>query len=283
MKTAVEYRLEKEKLLSTYETRVREWLKSNDAPEYIADNIPYYRDGVVCPEVWFSEGNDFRPLFVLKEVSLGTDTVDGLKKYNETWGNQRSFEFVENPFDDIQVGTFSQWKRVATLAKGLEDIHRGCDESDYYGSDKDFSFIPGDVYAGHITGYNDSSYSPRNGNKNYNDIIKKIAVLELKKVGGGTAANTELSIATKYYTEHIAPFEDLLLEQIRLIDPTVIICLGRENGQCTRYLLKNIEALLKDIIWIDGYHHIMSSNEKFYYGPLREYKQQLRNHPYSVE
>lgn len=66
-------------------------------------------------------------------------------------------------------------------------------------------------------------------------------VLELKKVGGGTYATSKISKATKHYTEHIGPFEDLIIKQVELIDPTVIICLGRENGKCISELLKNVK------------------------------------------
>ena len=59
-------------------------------------------------------------------------------------------------------------------------------------------------------------------------MIEKIAVLEVKKIGGGRDVNSELSIATKHYTEHIVPFCDLICREIELINPTVIVCCSRE-------------------------------------------------------
>ena len=100
--------------MQEYEQRVRKWLKQDD--KYgIADKIPYFRDGVTNPEVWFAEGNDFRPLFILKEVSTGKDTVEELQDFLQIWKNKTCFDFAEYPFDDVKVGTFSQWKRVARL------------------------------------------------------------------------------------------------------------------------------------------------------------------------
>ena len=101
--------------------------------------------------------------------------------------------------------------------------------------------------------------------------------MEIKKVGGGTYANSPISVATGYYTEHIEPFKGLIEEQINLIDPTVIICLGRECGCCTSQLLAEIKENVGKRIWIDGYHHQFSSNEKFYYGPLNEYKKIIKS------
>lgn len=275
MITASDYNEKHQDLMVRYEQRVREWLSQDDNYN-IANKIPFFRDGVVCPEKWFEEGNDFRPLFILKEVSLGIsnihsekDGVNELDKYLIEWGNPKYFEFAQNPFDDIRNGHFSQWRRIAKLAKGLEEIHNGADWCDYY--KYDFSFKSGgEIYQGDIEGY--KQCNEKTANSIYNEIIDRIAVLELKKLGAGTSAGSELSIATKHYTEHIDPFKDLIIEQINLIDPTVIICLGREYGKCTSHLLKDIKPETKDRIWIDGYHHILSSNKNFYEIPLETYK-----------
>ena len=118
---AEQYRKENKKLHEEYEKKVRAWL-SEFGNEELARNIPYFRDGVTCPETWFRAGNTFRPLIILKEVSLGFDDVEKLPDYLKTWGNLKCFDFVENPFDDVKVGYFKQWRRIARLAKGLEEI-----------------------------------------------------------------------------------------------------------------------------------------------------------------
>ena len=271
MNSAKQYRIENEKLLTEYEERVRKWLLKKGKKE-LSEKIPFFRDGVTCPEVWFEKGNNFRPLFVLKEVSLGIDTIEELESYLKTWGNPKYFEFVENPFDDIKIGKFTQWRRIAKLAKGLKEIHCGADMCDYYKYDLGYK-DGGEEYQGNIEGY--KKYFSRTSNQVYNEIINQIAVLEIKKIGAGTNVASELSVETEYYTSHIEPFEELICKQIMLIDPTVIICLGRENGKCISEQLKPIKEKTGNRIWIDGYHHIMSSNEKFYYKPIREYKKEL--------
>ena len=90
-----EYILQKNELLDEYEERVRAWLKENDKYD-ISEKIPFFRDGVTCPEIWFKPENNFRPLFILKEVSLGKDYVRDIDGFMKTWGNQKHFEFVEN-------------------------------------------------------------------------------------------------------------------------------------------------------------------------------------------
>lgn len=269
MISAKEYTLRQNELLNEFETRVRDWLKEND--EYnISDRIPFYRDGVVCPEVWFKPDNNFRPLFILKEVSIGKDYVKDLDKYLEIWGNQTSFEFVENPFDDIRIGKFTTWRKIAALAKGLEDVYNGLGIREY--NIDEFSYMQGgEEYKGNIEGYCD--YHARTANNSYNDIINKIAVLETKKIGGGRDVNSELSIATKYYSEHIEPFKDLICKEIELINPTVIVCCCREFF--TGNLLREIENSTGNRLWIYGYHPTMNSTENFYKKPLIEYENNI--------
>lgn len=275
MMTATEYRKAHGELLEEYETKVRKWLAEDGAKD-IEKRIPFFRDGVTCPETWFREGNTFRPLFILKEVSLGINTVEELGGYLETWGNPQRFEFVENPFDDVKIGRFPQWKRIARLAKGMEDVHEGADTCDYYKYDLDFK-EGGEPYKGDITGYKLYNHQ-RTANAAYNDIISKIAILEIKKIGAGQTVNSKLSCATKYYSRHIERFCDLLCRQIELIDPTVIVCLGRQSGACISELLTEVKlADKKDRLWIDGHHHTRSSNIDFYYKPLEIYKNHLSN------
>lgn len=263
--TASEYKVKREELLAEYEKRVRAWLGETD--EYgIADKIPFFKDGAVNPEVWFKSGNTFRPLFVLKEVSLGKDLVKELDGFLEVWDNQTTFEFAENSFDDIKIGKFILWRKIATLAKGLEDAHNGKGITEY--DIGRFSYKEGgEKYTGNISGYRD--YDARTANELYNETIDKIAVLETKKIAGGRSVASELSIATRYYSEHISPFEDLICREIELLDPTVIICCSRDFF--TAGLFKDVEAKTKKRPWIYGYHPTMNTTENFYYNPIKQF------------
>lgn len=269
MITAQEYRSHIENLLTEYEARVREWLNKNGEHK-LSETIPFFRDGVTCPEKWYAPNNDFRPLFILKEVSLGIDTRACVEQFHDTWGNQTRFEFAENPFDDIKIGKFLLWRKIAALAKGLEEIHNGADTCPYGKFDMSYQ-TGGDEYTGDIKGYLD--YHARTANPAYNDIIEKVAVLELKKIGGGRSANSELSLATKHYTEHIAPFQDLICREIELINPTVIICCSREIF--TQNLLSAVKNNTTDRLWIYGYHPTMNSIKHFYEEPLAAYKEYI--------
>ncbi len=271
MVSASEYKYEQNVLLTEYEQKVRKWLKENGQEE-LSEKIPFFKDGVVCPEKWFANGNDFRPLFILKEVSIGKDSISDVDDFLDIWGNQKVFNFVENPFDDVKIGKFILWRKIAALAKGLEDIYYGADSCDYY--KYDFSYKQGgSKYKGNIKGYID--YGSRTANEQYNNIIEKIAILEIKKIGGGRDVNSELSKATKYYSEHIKPFEDLICKEIELINPTVVVCCSREYF--TGNLLKSIESKTSNRKWIYGYHPTFSSIKNFYNDPLEEYKNYLRS------
>lgn len=269
----INYKTKNTALMHEYEAKARSWL-SEFGDNHLAEQIPFFRDGIVSPENWFRKNNTFRPLIILKEVSLGINKVEELPQFLDLWGQPQFFEFAENQFDDIRIGTFPQWQRIAKLLKGMEEIHNGAECCDYY--KYDFNFIPGgELYSGDIAGYKQYNRE-RTANQTYNQIIDSCAVIEIKKLGGGQTVGSDLSLATRYYTEHIDPFLDLLCRQIDLIDPTVVICLGRENGECISSLLKNVKRKTKDRIWIDGYHHTRSSNNNFYYTPLAAYKEHLR-------
>jgi len=274
MISATEYREKKEKLMQEYEAAVRKWLKDNGKDE-LSEKIPFYRDGVTCPEVWFKENNNFRPLFILKEVSTGKNTIAELDDYLEVWGHKTCFEFAEDPFDDIKYGYFTTWQRIARLAKGLEEMYLSSTFCDYY--KHDFSFVDGGLeYLGNNNGYR-INHPCQTANTTYNEIINKIAVIDIKKVGGGTKTNSELSTkGSVYYTSHIeSPLDDLFIRQIKLINPTVIICCGREGGGFSTGILKEIKEKCNDIPWIDGYHPTYSSNENFYEIPIETYKKIL--------
>lgn len=280
--TAEEYQRERTPLLEEYESRVRAWLKDVSNFKELSEQIPFFRDGVVCPEVWFQEDNSFRPLFVLKEISLGINCVPELPQYLETWGYPKRFEFVENPFDDVRVGTFKQWQRIACLAKGMEQVHEGVNDRSY--RELDFSFKPGgEEYSGDVEGYKTEKFQLRTANPVYNSIINRIAILEIKKVGAGQSVRSKLSLATKYYSRHIEPFEDLICRQIELMNPTVVVCLGRESGACISKLLENVKAMTADRPWIDGWHHSRSSNLHFFDEPIAEYEKLLRHRCRHIE
>ena len=84
------YRKQKELFMSEYEKTVRQWMSDQKLNETVIKLIPFLEDGVVCPETWFKEGNDFRPLFILKEASIGIDCKSELEAYYQKWKLQIS-------------------------------------------------------------------------------------------------------------------------------------------------------------------------------------------------
>lgn len=264
---ASEYREKNSKLMNEYEESVRSWLIEKGRGDF-SRIVPFFRDGVTCPEKWFQAHNDFRPLFILKEVSLGFNFTSDIDSYIKKWGNRTRFEFVGNPFDDVKIGKFRTWIRIARLAKGLEEITNGNDECDYY--KYDFSYSPGEEkYCGDIEGYRVGSDGVRRtANTTYKDIIERIAVINVKKIGGGKNVNCELSNQSMHYFEHIEPFVKFLCSQIDLIDPTVIICCGRGIYDQLSIVRRNTAKR----IWLNRYHPAMTSNKCFYEDTLTEYK-----------
>ncbi len=274
MISAAEYNRKNEELMVEYEERVRAWL-AGKADETLVEKVPFFRDGVVSPETWFCAGNDFRPLFVLKEVSMGFDEVQKLDSYLEDLEWQKRFEFVKEPCNDVQIGKHATWTRMARLAKALEDVYNGNEDYDY--QKYDFSFKPSEEKCpGTAQGDDKGKSDIRNANKDYNDIIRKIAVINMKKIGGGTGAGSEMSKALLHYKKHVSPFEDLLCRQIALIDPNVIIFCGRDGG-CISKFFAGVKGKTNGGLWIDGYHPRCRSNYNFYETPLQAFKEHIRD------
>ncbi len=273
MISAEQYQALNKEFHNQLEKAAREWLSELTDADF-AQRIPYFRDGATNPKKWFEEGNDFRPLFILKEVSLGINDIEDLDAYLTKWANIKSFEFVEDRFQDVRVGWFKTWKRIAKLAKGLEGICNGEDEIDYY--KYDFYYKAGEPYTGDVPGFKMGYKNQfnRTSNENYLDIMDKIAVVNVKKIGGGTAVGSEISQASGYYWSHLERFENALIQQINMLNPTVIVTCSAD------FTSDNIKALRSgtdsNIIWINGVHPSRTSTEKFYYQPLREYKAALR-------
>ncbi len=284
--TANEYRIANEKLMIEYEQTVRELL-ADEAGTELSEKIPFFRDGIVCPEVWFQSENNFRPLFIMKEVNIGKKHISELDEYLEKWGCSTQFDFVTNKFDDVQVGTFPTWIRIAKLAKYLENVYEDCNMPLPNGfdceDDKTMSFEPGgEKYSGDIVGYKtDKSRCTRTANREYDRIINQIAVINFKKVGAGADTQSEISTKSGYFREHIKndKLATLLHKQIELINPTVIIRCGREDFKEIRTFKMEAERRAKErgnkILWIDGYHPSCYYNylPDFYNIPLREYQQ----------
>lgn len=271
MMSPIEYRQQNEQLMIEFEDNVRSWLAKIDPDSGVSAKVPFFRDGVTCPDIWFNEDNDFRPLFLLKEVNIGTNNIDDfLKQYD----GMTRFEFAEYDFEDIRVGTLPTWKKVAKLAKGLEQAHAGFEICDY--NKFDFTFMPGGKrYEGSIKGYSADEHIFQTANACYNDIIGKIAVMNIKKVGAGSSTGSGLSCQTGHYLKHLNEFQGLLQKQIDLIDPTVIICLGREAGNLIR---KKLYPSEKNILWIDGYHpRARVRIDLFYTQPIEKYAEYMRN------
>lgn len=283
MISAREYVSQKKALISEYEDTVRMWLKSNGKidPE-AADKIPFLADGAAAPERWFSPGNDFRPLFILKEASIGINNLSELDSFLMKWGGATRFEHVEDCFGDIKIGVNkfegrNPWIRVAMLAKGMETYFAEGRIPDYEEL-RIFQFKEGGKKNPDNVS-NDPNYACQTANKEYLDIIDRIAVVNMKKLAGGTNAGSNMSIASGWYLDHISnenpELETLFIRQILMLDPTVIICCGIENKKCiSEYLPDAIKEKYADRI-ISCPHPTRSSTQEFYYDALDRYAEIL--------
>lgn len=236
------YNYWKETFFEEYERNVRNWLIEEGTNPFFAYNMPFFRDGVVCPEKWFSN-NGFRPLFILKEVNTGLKTdkdqqiEEDIEGYNEKWGTKdtKYFNFVENEFDDIRIGKFATWKKVVRLSIKLEK------------GDESYREVNLNVEGGTAIsmdaprGYREGKFKYTTGNTHYINAVNKIAVIDIKKIGGGETTDSWLSKQGKPYMDHLMRTSQQLIQQVSIIEPTVIIsCCGPDNDQIYEILAKSV-------------------------------------------
>lgn len=213
--TVNEYITKNDELMANWEKACREWLREKKKEDKrIIPDATFYKDGVFDPVVWFSENNQCRPLFILKEVHekplrekrLFVNFLGSYKGINDR-------DFCQEKADyDLWDGERT-WRRLAMLAQGLLQVQESNEYPNYELFDKpqfDIDNIP----------IEDESLSK------YRSVLGRIAVINLKKMPGGSSDNSQESKRTICYPEHVKRYSDKLKYQIGLIDPTIIVCCG---------------------------------------------------------
>lgn len=239
---AKEYKCIHEQLMSKWEQECRQWLREENQKcreSKYNINATFFKDGVIDPDTWFDEKNTFRPLFVLKEVNDQNPTGDA------------SFDFVamdESDGHDIWNGV-GHWKDFATLVYAI--LHYAKDEKELppYKELRDELF--------------------ERKSKDFQEVLKHVAVINIKKLGAGGNVNSQKSKKTVVFTEHANQFRNYLKEQISdLIKPDIIIFLGKDIDSC--FNIKGNE--LYGIPTVNGLHPSRNPNRwrKFYYNVTLE-------------
>lgn len=139
----------------------------------------FIRDGVVCPEKWFSQ--EVRPLFLLKEAY-------------ESTGNREDWDlaaYIQSIVEENQAGKHKTWNRVNQWAQGL--FHSSAHQ----------------IYPYSLAG---------NGFQQSGKALEKIAVMNVRKSGG--VKSSDMDTIRKYAKAD----QKELLEQLELIDPTLVVC-----------------------------------------------------------
>ena len=91
-----------EKYISDIELLFQEWKNKAPSDDINHSKNVFIRDGIVCPEQWFSQ--KVRPLFLLKEAYHGTGDWDLIKDHLLT---------------EEKMGKHITWKRVSQWTQGL--------------------------------------------------------------------------------------------------------------------------------------------------------------------
>lgn len=226
---AMEYERQHNILMDAWEKDTRKWLNDEMNISVVAT---FFKDGIIDPETWFN--NEFRPLFILKEVH------DKSPK-----GGCINFVAMDDGEDYDIWQRKGMWRAFGTLAKGI------------------ISSIESN---GKIIPYEELYEKPI---EEYRDTLKRIAVINVKKLSGGSRVDSNTSIETKNFVCHARKFKDNLKKQIELINPTVIICCGPEIKECFEFVNNKIYG----IPTVMGLHPATNSNCR----RMRFYDETIKN------
>lgn len=248
-----EYREEYLEFMKQWAKELREWTNSDGF---------FYLDGIFDPETWFAKENDFRPLFILKEAHE--------QKCEEAEAEAKKFIEIEKCVNFVGTGDCGSdpwkgkrmWKRVGKLAAAMFRMRMGEEDIPDYDSV-----------------INDANATQEDIETEHQKICRKIAFINLKKLAGGSLANSEKSKSTLCFECHAQHFHEKLMNQIRMIRPNVIICCGKDTViECLgikkddTYLEIIENGITHKIPVVNGYHPQQTSNENFYSSTLTKMK-----------
>ena len=197
----------------TYEKEVYDFLP--DTAKKIIQETPekavFCRDGIIDEDVFGKaslNGKPFRPLFILKEVhdKDGCNGCGELLSGCKNHGKNEAFGMHWIDFSKCKNGYKAQ---EGTTAKLLE-----------------FEEIIEEVLKVDL------------GNIDRRNILSRVAIINLKKIGGGGTAESYKSHRTLSYSCHAQKFENRIKKQIEEIKPSIIVC-GGTYGEVGKILGAN--------------------------------------------
>ena len=182
-----------------YEKKVYEFLpeRAKKIIQNEAEECVFCRDGIIDGGVFGKaklNGKSFRPLFVLKEPH-DEHGCAGCKELLNGCKNHGVNEATGLHWIDFTKCNFGYKDKIGTTLKLLE-----------------FEKIIEEALGVDVN--------------NEEDILNRVSIINLKKMGGGSTTGTEKSVSTLSYSSHAEKFKSELTAQIEEIMPSIIICGG---------------------------------------------------------
>ena len=217
-----------------YEEEVRNTVEINNGNP--KDSV-FFRDGIVNIDEWNKEEN-CKILFLLKEVN------DQRKDENDC-KCKKSWRNLVNKEDVCDIFTEYMWRKLAFLATGIQTAIKNNtaanpDEWEFFNSEEGKKTF---------------------AEKEQEIAISKVAIMNMKKLGGGGTADSKKSNYTLHYTDHCKMFSEQIKEQIECINPSIIVCCSPdvyENLNKYVYKLRRKNGKFPDTInnriIVKGYH-----------------------------
>lgn len=250
----------------TYENEVYEFLPNTTRKivQEEPEEAVFCRDGIIDEGIFgkvISNGKPFRPLFILKEAH-DKHGCTNCKELINGCENHGINEISGIHWIDFSKCIYGYKAKEGTTAKLLE-----------------FEKI---IEDGLRVDLKDTDE---------NRILSRVAIINLKKMGGGGTAESDKSYSTLHFSCHARKFRDKIKGQIEEIKPSIIVC-GGTYGEVekifgtaekidTRYnSCKVYSSLLlsEEVIILDMYHpNQRSLKDAVVIEQLRSVCEELRN------
>lgn len=158
----------------------------------------FCRDGIMDEKVFGTatlNGLPYRPLFILKEPH-DKDGCSVCGKKNEKCPDTKNTTYGMRWIDYCKCD--EAFRKPVGVSKKLVEFEKIIEQT------------LGVSYSGN----------------EYCDVLSRMAIINLKKIGGGGKSDSAKSMASLCYSCHAEKFKDKLLKQIQIIGPSIIICGG---------------------------------------------------------
>ncbi|MGN0627754.1 MAG: hypothetical protein ACI4IT_07500 [Oscillospiraceae bacterium] len=226
-------------------------IQADSSSSAVPNGICY--DGIVDETVFYSDANTPRVIFLLKETN-GNDAKGKAGDCSNDWNYRDWLEHQQAKGEESNQDGDNQFYRTFYALCMWLDVFRDC-------------------VNGNVTAFSEYRKSGRLSSDSLRRNLCNTAIINLKKTWGG--GSTSWSALNSYLKSDAA--KKVLCEQIKLIEPNIVICGGHQVFDFAKEIFgaeeKHITARDKEILYfkfgkavfLDFYHPACRKSREFLY------------------